>query len=150
MKIPGLDGLLKGFKLNPTSLLQGFTRPQVDTRLTAAIPGVVARLDRDGMNFAGQAGAEGKKLVIRSAIYLLWKGVWVEVLKSINLPLPNLPIVPSLPGATRLANPIADYIRDRQKGKIVPIVLAKYPESALDTSAELVPLVKEEILRLMF
>ena len=147
MKIPGLGGFLGGRGLG--GLFHGIETAALDSLLSGAVPAVVARLDSDHMTFIAHPDADGRRQVVRAAIYLLFKGTIVAQLQKVPFPLPKLPI-PGLPGITRLANPIADFIRDKIDDKVVPQVLGHYPPGAGPASADLVPVVKTEIIRHVF
>ncbi|MBA2708540.1 MAG: hypothetical protein H0U59_12120 [Gemmatimonadaceae bacterium] len=121
---------LRGLNLDPSK----WDKAGVTAALVTAQPAVVVRLDTDGMTVTGKGGnAAAEKQVVRSAIYLLVKGVIIDL----------FPQVPR-----QLAGHGADALRDRYARKIVPRLMKSI--DATTTTEALVASAADAIIGQMF
>ena len=110
---------------------QAFTKEKLMPRFQAAIPGVVARLEKDGVTPAKKDGSpEAEAHIVKFTMLLLAKGALKGVLPSWAIPY------------------AADAIRDPSKAKIVTACAPQF-DTTTSTQA-LVELVLREWERLVF
>ena len=125
-----LAPILKVLGIDPAKMANSFGRHQVEGLFRAQVAGVALRLEEDGLTPAVKGETpEAERQMVRSAMYLLAKGVF----------------------ATKLpkgANVAADQLRDLHDDKIVARVSPQIDHTT--TTTAMVELVAREWVDLLF
>lgn len=121
--------VLKIVGIDPSLMVNKFSREQVAKRVNNAIPGIVARLEKDKLTPQAKAATpEGELIFVSAAMY--------NVAKAVTKVLPVG------------ANVAADYIRDQHRAEVFRLVAPQMNEQTSTLAA--VTLIAQEFTERVF